>query len=332
MLADNLSAGPYQSVFHRRVFEHAQQTLAHAARFTLDRDVIVAAYRVTETTPSSILQGLPLCRLPYPITWFEYAGKDLPGSAASGTAIPHRVGLLCEAVTKSCDGFTATVFWHSGGKRDCVEICPVALLIDLTVDGRLAQEPDLAAQKHGATIEALQGMLLTSKRPRNHKVAASRRELEAALALSNRIYFIGSRYFVPLASAIVRRSGARGLERLLQMSRPNAEAEAALLVAVLMLLNTRNGVDREPADLGRLNAARVKRGSPPLLDHWTVTLRLSGGRSRALEHSGLSTHEIRAHLVRGHFKVRKSGIYWWSPHIRGDAESGIVKKEYTVKL
>lgn len=30
--------------------------------------------------------------------------------------------------------------------------------------------------------------------------------------------------------------------------------------------------------------------------------------------------DVEAHLVRGHFKRRKSGVYWWSPFIRGTGE------------
>jgi len=30
--------------------------------------------------------------------------------------------------------------------------------------------------------------------------------------------------------------------------------------------------------------------------------------------------DISAHYVRGHFKQRKSGIYWWNSFIRGTGE------------
>jgi len=29
---------------------------------------------------------------------------------------------------------------------------------------------------------------------------------------------------------------------------------------------------------------------------------------------------MAAHYVRGHFKQRKSGVYWWSPFVRGSGE------------
>jgi hypothetical protein len=30
--------------------------------------------------------------------------------------------------------------------------------------------------------------------------------------------------------------------------------------------------------------------------------------------------DVEAHMVRGHFKKRKHGVYWWSPFIRGTGE------------
>jgi hypothetical protein len=37
-----------------------------------------------------------------------------------------------------------------------------------------------------------------------------------------------------------------------------------------------------------------------------------------------------AHLVRGHFKVRRTGLFWWSPHVRGKGEAP-VGQTYIVK-
>lgn len=31
-------------------------------------------------------------------------------------------------------------------------------------------------------------------------------------------------------------------------------------------------------------------------------------------------HEMSAHYVRGHFKQRRSGVYWWNPFVRGTGE------------
>ena len=39
----------------------------------------------------------------------------------------------------------------------------------------------------------------------------------------------------------------------------------------------------------------------------------------------MSDYEVRQHLVRGHFKLRNGGVYWWRPHLRGNPLLGQVK-------
>ena len=41
---------------------------------------------------------------------------------------------------------------------------------------------------------------------------------------------------------------------------------------------------------------------------------------------GMSGEQKRLHICSGHFKVRKTGIYWWRPHWRGHEELGIVER------
>ena len=41
--------------------------------------------------------------------------------------------------------------------------------------------------------------------------------------------------------------------------------------------------------------------------------------------------DARAHFVRGQFKCRRTGIFWWTPFIRGDKALGFVSKGYEVR-
>lgn len=41
--------------------------------------------------------------------------------------------------------------------------------------------------------------------------------------------------------------------------------------------------------------------------------------------------KYRAHFQRGHFKKRRTGIFWWNPHWRGDWNRGQVVKDYVAK-
>jgi hypothetical protein len=40
--------------------------------------------------------------------------------------------------------------------------------------------------------------------------------------------------------------------------------------------------------------------------------------------------KMREHLVRGHFKRRSSGVYWWSSHVRGEHDLGTIVKSYNL--
>lgn len=107
--------------------------------------------------------------------------------------------------------------------------------------------------------------------------------------------------------------------------------QALLAMSFIMLLNTRNSVVQQAVDITKLNRARAKAGKVPLFGYRTVDLSLSRTQRNALRNSGMDATAKRAHLVRGHFKVRKSGVFWWMPHLRGDLSNGFTDKHYEVR-
>lgn len=104
------------------------------------------------------------------------------------------------------------------------------------------------------------------------------------------------------------------------------DASATLAMAAghtlvfFLLLNARNRVVQvtDGPDFTRLNRSRAKSGKAPLLSSKIIKLDLSRPIVQALRR-GTSTNprDLAAHVVRGHFKVRKSGVFWWSPFVRG---------------
>ena len=79
----------------------------------------------------------------------------------------------------------------------------------------------------------------------------------------------------------------------------------------------------------KLNNLRRLRGKTLYFAHKTIQLKLSEEEQLLIKQTG-ARGESRAHLVRGHFKVRKNGVFWWSFHIRGDAGKGWINKDYEV--
>lgn len=118
-----------------------------------------------------------------------------------------------------------------------------------------------------------------------------------------------------------------------------AEAEAVwfnlpFVLSFALLLDSRNAVEQRPADLARLNRARLRRGRPRLLDHIEVRLRIGTAASAATasqESSGRGREAPRLHFVRGHSVRRGDKIFWRIPHLRGDADRPIRTKTVNVR-
>jgi hypothetical protein len=54
-----------------------------------------------------------------------------------------------------------------------------------------------------------------------------------------------------------------------------------------------------------------------LLDYTHIGIRLTRALGARAGMAADPRQAARLHLVRGHFKIRKSGVYWWSPFARG---------------
>lgn len=332
MLADEILAESGHPEPMQQMYNSIGQSLQQAQRFVLDQDVVAAACAVSESMPSSVLQGLPLCRLPFHRTWFEYAGQHRPGQPDDGTSIPHRVGLLVEAPPRVSDQFVLSVFWkHAGVAAKSVEVCPASILLDFSPDASLAKDPFLQIQKMGLSEKIVADMLEQRGQSGDRKVLRQKKELDATLALSNRIFFMPSPYFASVGLAIEKHSGPEAVKKLLLAAQSDVEAEISILTSTLMLLNSKNGISAEQRDIQKLNKSRQAKGARPLLEHWMLSLSLSRSLINVARSNGMSRNEMRAHLVRGHFKIRRTGIYWWSPFVRGNAKTGIITKDYRVR-
>ena len=107
-----------------------------------------------------------------------------------------------------------------------------------------------------------------------------------------------------------------------------------LLVAFLLLLNSREGVNVRSVDWKTLNRKRVKNGRPPLLSHVEAALALNlpnECRSMPSEKCAHARFGPRRHHVRGHLVRRSNRVYWRRPHVRGSVWQGEVRSR-TVTL
>ena len=104
------------------------------------------------------------------------------------------------------------------------------------------------------------------------------------------------------------------------------------MIATLVLMNSKNCVEVRPVEPPpKLNKARRKAGKTELLPYSTVEITLNRAASRAAGDSAEAREAMRLHLVRGHFKVRKTGVFWWHHFMRGDETQGVVaRKAHTI--
>jgi hypothetical protein len=84
---------------------------------------------------------------------------------------------------------------------------------------------------------------------------------------------------------------------------------------------------RPPEDLSRINKKRLQLGKFPLCVYQVVDL------NKEIQHYlKLAETEdgsgVRFHWRRGHFKARKTGIFWWNPHTAGRKAHGEIHKDY----
>lgn len=111
------------------------------------------------------------------------------------------------------------------------------------------------------------------------------------------------------------------------------ENDAALFMDYLARFNSPSIVEYTDVDMTVLNKKRTKNDKHPLSNHRVVDLSHTIKRAlNAKEGDGVPGSDRRMHWVRGHFKVRKSGMFWWNPHLsavpKDEEPTEIINKEY----
>jgi hypothetical protein len=315
------------------------RALERAERFVLTDDVARAVHQLIVSRPSSLLASMPLCRVPYPTTWIEWRSGlgdwpsepsgDRDGAELLKREQPSRIGCLIESDSAGQRGYM-TFAWSTPGKG--TSACGFNCVFDYT--GNL--QSFRATLKHDdmrAVFDRFTGPIDDDEMtkglentPRWRRLAHDERERDAFRKLGDYHSMWYSHHHAGFMK-LVAQNNPRLIPDLMRAWMGDITGEPAFVNGVLLLLNSRNAIDHEPVDLTRLNRARHKRGKRPIFQHRITRLQLSKARERAALAQGLSRAEARAHLVRGHFKVRATGVFWWSPFARGH-HGTIQRKHY----
>jgi hypothetical protein len=300
------------------------EAVKQAQRFELDATCCAAIGTISNAPIAKLIEARSLIRPPFESTWFEWVGStavhrsDLSIPVAEGEIAPLRTGILIES--KDCGPVgMASLVW-SGREPNGAEqlvINPLSVIYNLG-----NEDIDLPGVKSCMTLSEYQAEIGTRSKGLSEQTLSSLlRNVSVTLN--------------PRAESVAKRlADIHGdhASQIIQSQVKDWSGELDFIHATMICLNSRNLMRREPEeDLSRLNKARRRLGRPPLLSFSNVKISLSASAVRRVG-VDVNTNSLRAHLVRGHFKIRKSGVFWWSPFVRGDAEQGIVVRSgYDVK-
>jgi len=104
-----------------------------------------------------------------------------------------------------------------------------------------------------------------------------------------------------------------------------------MILALFLLFAAKDGLQRQAAELERLNRARRCSGKRALLEHIEVRAPISAHYQRPASLAVNRRRGPRLHHVRGHIVRRGEKVFWRLPHLRGSARLGVVRSR-TVQL
>lgn len=268
------------------------------------------------------------CRLPFREMWLEVAAAERPHFATASLQIPEvqvrpkRVGFLLTATRADLSAWKAHLFWSTDLGCSCAALAmKFDMTLPLTDVSRLPTEEEERATRK---------KFILLKNVEVHPGWSGATELVRIAMLRHTDPDIPD-YGTPMPPGILSPSEMeRFLNMVGEMARSDWAGEPGFLLAVIGLLNARNATETRTVDQAKLNKARIKRGKPPLFEHKILKIKHRRMTRPIGYDSGRGNYApMREHFVMGHFKTRRTGIFFWHPHVRGYAKHGRIEKEYS---
>jgi hypothetical protein len=297
-------------------FDGVRKALARATPFEISADVgRMAALISSRNSTAKIAEIMPFCRVPFHAAWFEWRGASAdykPEGPIYHPDKPERFGVLY--LVDGADHAKATLVFAWGSRGVGVNVCPFAAKMDWS------DNPSISDDMRITPVDLNLQYFRETGTFKNDSDEDIRQLIKRGAIVINPLM---RGYWTQL---LVASRGRKVPQDVVQSWADDINGEPAFAEALLAVVNSRNlvKISDDDQDLTKINRARVKRGKPPMLQFRKVTVSLSRGATARSAKSGDGS--IPLHVVRGHFKVRKSGIYWWSPFWRGDAAAGVVSR------
>lgn len=298
------------------------ERIRQAVRFEVAPEVGAMAHAIKQSNAKRLRAAMEFCRMPFDVVWFEWVGPAAtlgvvaPDEAADPLRpVPGRMGFLVEAAQGRLNAGLVSYAWSHG--RSNVSVCPLATTFDW--GAAPAEVPTLVPERES------DAEWVASMRRMVGRFAKDRPD--DLLALRGRHGVVPCPHTAELFVRVMAQSPSNAM-RWVEDSWVDIRGEQRFAESLLATINCRNLVGAQPEeDLSVLNKARRKLGRPPRLAFRKVVVALSRVQARkARQEAGVGAGRVPLHIVRGHPKVRRTGIYWWSPFWRGDEVNGRVDR------
>ena len=348
-LADVLMAskgGAYDRVYQGGITRLADD-VEKAEKFVFSADATKACDKLSEQKPSSLVDATRFCRLPFKNVWMEWdpsrnQGRETPNwlPKADGTIVPKKIGCLATCFDDTNKVFGVTLVWENNPEdmgetlqrsnptwalkdykkegRALINVCPLGYVLNWYSEWPMFDT--IRRQWMGEKPMDLSGMWIDPKWRNNDK------EKQALLELFKNGVQTVSPYCTGYLDNLTNSRSHIDMQNFWKTTALDWTGEYSSLIARMCLLNSKNCIETKTVEFSKLNKQRKKSGKLPLLSHKAVTINLSRRDADYAKANGVSPSEIRQHIVRGHFKIKKHGVYWWRPFMRGDAEVGVIKR------
>ena len=282
-------------------------------RLVLADDLIQYTTRLAYAEGERLSDCLDLIHVPSQQLWLEWLEatrqstlREIPAYAGTPCSSVRRTGVLIAADPAGRAG-TMRTFWSTQNEQ----VYSAALRTDFDLDRAVRPALDIGAVFSGAAfgvempVEAVLDELLSHVCFRldpawaNYYRAAELTESQQLLVLRE---VLGTMAF-----------------------------DMPMILALFLLFAAKDGLQRQAAELERLNRARRCSGKRALLEHIEVRAPISAHYQRPASLAVNRRRGPRLHHVRGHIVRRGEKVFWRLPHLRGSARLGVVRSR-TVQL
>jgi hypothetical protein len=315
MLADDVIAavgGPWDRAWGG-IISCAASMLATAQRFSVTQEVILSAEALAQRPLTEQLRAMAVCRLPTPRAWFEWRG-DGDISRRCGVLVeigePDQPTVLPKA--GNVDPRRGSIIAFDQLPSGFIVLGPMGAVFDWReLPGNLWLPGEGTQQR-----ERIQEQLEESRAHYGWSDA----EFAAARAFNSR------HGLAPLTGTRDRLASVppEQYRHFCQFVRRRTDLTRTLV----LLLNSRNLVRVTSHRIDeKLQRARRRAGKAPLGEYSQIDIRLSRILAKRVGEASDPRNPQRFHVVRGHFKIRKTGVFWWSSHSRGELEAGQIKQQ-----